>query len=176
MKIFRLLLLLLLGTIHSHASVNVIYLNADDLGVMDVGFMGSKIYHTPNLDCLAKEGMIFTEAYAPAANCAPSRAACFSGQWASRTGVYTVGTSERGDARDRMLIPTPNRVHLKEEVVTMAEEFKRAGYRTAQVGKWHLGEDPTTQGIDINIGGNTRGAPSSYFLSLIHISEPTRPY
>ena len=67
MKIFRLLLVLLLGTIHSHASVNVIYLNADDLGVMDVGFMGSKIYHTPNLDRLAKEGMIFTEAYAPAA-------------------------------------------------------------------------------------------------------------
>jgi len=163
MNIFRLLLLLLLGTIHSHASVNVIYLNADDLGVMDVGFMGSKIYHTPNLDRLAKEGMIFTEAYAPAANCAPSRAACFSGQWASRTGVYTVGTSERGAARDRMLIPTPNRLHLKEEVVTMAEEFKRASYRTAQVGKWHLGEDPTTQGIDINIGGNTRGAPSSYF-------------
>jgi arylsulfatase A-like enzyme len=163
MNIFRLLLLLLLGTIHSHASVNVIYLNADDLGVMDVGFMGSEIYNTSNLDRLAKEGMIFSNAYAPAANCAPSRAACFSGQWASRTGVYTVGTSERGDARDRMLIPTPNRLHLKEEVVTMAEEFKRAGYRTAQVGKWHLGEDPTTQGIDINIAGNTRGAPSSYF-------------
>jgi arylsulfatase A-like enzyme len=163
MKIFRFLLLISQGIIHSHASVNVIYLNADDLGVLDVGFMGSKIYHTPNLDRLAEEGMIFTEAYAPAANCAPSRAACFSGQWASRTGVYTVGTSERGDTKDRMLIPTPNRVHLKEEVVTMAEEFKRAGYRTAQVGKWHLGEDPTTQGIDINIAGNTRGAPSSYF-------------
>jgi len=163
MNMFRLLLLLLLGIIHSHASVNVIYLNADDLGVMDVGFMGSKIYNTPNLDRLAKEGMIFTEAYAPAANCAPSRAACFSGQWASRTGVYTVGFSERGHAKDRMLIPTPNRVHLEDEVVTMAEEFKRAGYRTAQVGKWHLGEDPTTQGIDINIAGNTRGAPVSYF-------------
>jgi len=142
---------------------NVIYLNADDLGVMDVGFMGSKLYHTPNLDRLAKESMVFTDGYAPAANCAPSRAACFSGQWASRTGVYTVGTSERGDAKDRMLIPTPNRMHLKDEVITIAEEFKKAGYRTAQLGKWHLGEDPTTQGIDINVGGNTRGAPPSYF-------------
>ncbi len=142
---------------------NVIYLNADDLGVMDVGFMGSKLYHTPNLDRLAKESMVFTDGYAPSANCAPSRAACISGQWAARTGVYTVGTSERGDVRDRMLIPTPNRLHLKDEVITIAEEFKRAGYRTAQVGKWHLGEDPTTQGIDINIAGNTRGAPSSYF-------------
>ena len=163
MNTFRVFILLFLGTISSYASVNVIYLNADDLGVMDVGFMGSKIYHTPNLDRLADEGMVFTEAYAPAANCAPSRAACFSGQWASRTGVYTVGTSERGHAKDRMLIPTPNRLHIKDEVITMAEEFKRAGYLTAQVGKWHLGEDPTTQGIDINIAGNTRGAPSSYF-------------
>ena len=142
---------------------NVIYLNADDLGVMDVGFMGSKLYHTPNLDRLANESMVFTDGYAPAANCAPSRAACFSGQWAVRTGVYTVGTSERGDAKDRMLIPTPNRMHLKDEVITIAEEFKKAGYRTAQLGKWHLGEDPTTQGIDINVGGNTRGAPPSYF-------------
>jgi arylsulfatase A-like enzyme len=142
---------------------NVIYLNADDLGVMDVGFMGSKLYHTPNLDRLAKESMVFTDGYAPAANCAPSRAACFSGQWAVRTGVYTVGRSERGDAKDRMLIPTPNRMHLKDDVITIAEEFKRVGYRTAQVGKWHLGEDPTTQGIDINIAGNTRGSPSSYF-------------
>ena len=142
---------------------NVIYLNADDLGVMDVGFMGSKIYNTPNLDQLAKQGMVFTNAYAPAANCAPSRAACFSGQWASRTGVYTVGKSERGNAKDRMLIPTPNRLHLKDEVITIAEEFKRAGYRTAQVGKWHMGKDPTTQGIDINIAGNTQGHPSSYF-------------
>ena len=142
---------------------NVIYLNADDLGVMDVGFMGSKIYNTPNLDRLARQGMIFTDGYAPAANCAPSRAACFSGQWASRTGVYTVGKSERGDAKDRMLVPTPNRLHLQDEVVTMAEEFQKAGYRTAQVGKWHLGKDPTTQGIDINIAGDTRGSPSSYF-------------
>ena len=142
---------------------NVIYLNADDLGVMDVGFMGSKLYHTPNLDRLANESMVFTDGYAPAANCAPSRAACFSGQWAVRTGVYTVGTSERGDAKDRMLIPTPNRMHLEDEVITIAEEFKKVGYRTAQLGKWHLGEDPTTQGIDINVGGNTRGAPPTYF-------------
>ncbi len=161
---FFLVTLVFLGFAHDILSrPNVIYLNADDLGVMDVGFMGSKLYHTPNLDRLAKEGMVFTDAYAPAANCAPSRAACFSGQWAVRTGVYTVGTSERGDARDRMLIPTPNRLHLKDEVITIAEEFKKAGYRTAQVGKWHLGEDPNTQGIDINIAGNTRGSPSSYF-------------
>ena len=162
-KLYAHFLLLILGCLPMQGSVNVIYLNADDLGVMDVGFMGSKLYHTPNLDQLANESMVFTDGYAPAANCAPSRAACFSGQWAVRTGVYTVGTSERGDAKDRMLIPTPNRMHLEDEVITIAEEFKKVGYRTAQLGKWHLGEDPTTQGIDINVGGNTRGAPPTYF-------------
>jgi len=162
-KLYAHFLLLTLGCLPMQGSLNVIYLNADDLGVMDVGFMGSKLYHTPNLDQLANESMVFTDGYAPAANCAPSRAACFSGQWAVRTGVYTVGTSERGDAKDRMLIPTPNRMHLEDEVITIAEEFKKVGYRTAQLGKWHLGEDPTTQGIDINVGGNTKGAPPTYF-------------
>ena len=162
-KLYAHFLLLTLGCLPMQGSLNVIYLNADDLGVMDVGFMGSKLYHTPNLDRLANESMVFTDGYAPAANCAPSRAACFSGQWAVRTGVYTVGTSERGDAKDRMLIPTPNRMHLEDEVITIAEEFKKVGYRTAQLGKWHLGEDPTNQGIDINVGGNTRGAPPTYF-------------
>jgi arylsulfatase A-like enzyme len=152
-----------IGSLPMHASLNVIYLNADDLGVMDVGFMGSKLYQTPNLDRLAKEGILFTEAYAPAANCAPSRAACISGQWAARTGVYTVGSSERGNAKDRKLIPTPNQPHLNDSVLTIAEEFKKAGYRTAQVGKWHLGADPSTQGFDINVAGNTRGSPASYF-------------
>ena len=79
-KLYAHFLLLTLGCLPMQGSLNVIYLNADDLGVMDVGFMGSKLYHTPNLDRLANESMVFTDGYAPAANCAPSRAACFSGQ------------------------------------------------------------------------------------------------
>ena len=71
------------------AKPNIIYINADDLGVMDVGFNNS-VYQTPNIDALRAEGMLFTDAYAPAANCAPSRAACMSGQYSPRTGVYTV--------------------------------------------------------------------------------------
>ena len=74
---------------------NIIYLNADDLGVMDVGFMGSKIYHTPNLDHLASEGMIFTNAYSPAANVHPVGRLVLAGnghreqasiQWVNRSG------------------------------------------------------------------------------------------
>ena len=76
---------------------------------------------------------------------------------------FTRWVHQNGEMPGTDAIPTPNRLHLKDEVITIAEEFKRAGYRTAQVGKWHMGEDPTTQGIDINVAGNTRGAPSSYF-------------
>ncbi|WP_299799837.1 sulfatase-like hydrolase/transferase, partial [uncultured Carboxylicivirga sp.] len=60
---------------------NIILINIDDMGWRDVGFMGSEYYETPNLDALAAEGMIFTNAYASASNCAPSRANMMSGQW-----------------------------------------------------------------------------------------------
>jgi arylsulfatase A-like enzyme len=144
---------------------NIIYINADDLGVMDVGFMGRKEYNTPNLDRMAAEGMVFTEAYAPAANCAPSRACCMSGQYAARHGVYTVGTSERGKSEDRKLIPTPNRKHLPDDNVTVAEALKAGGYKTIHLGKWHLGDDPTTQGFDVNIGGYSSGSPIGGYFS-----------
>ena len=74
---------------------NVIYINVDDLGYKDVGFMGSIYFETPNIDQLSKEGMVFTQGYAAAANCAPSRACLMSGQNTPRHGVYTVGTSAR---------------------------------------------------------------------------------
>lgn len=151
------------GRAEAPGKPNILYINADDLGVMDVGFMGDTRYRTPNLDRLASEGMVFSNGYAPAANCAPSRAACLSGQAAPRTGVYTVGTSERGESKTRELIPIKNTVHLADEMVTVADELKACGYVTCQVGKWHVGNDPTRQGIDINVAGLHWGAPKSYF-------------
>jgi arylsulfatase A-like enzyme len=137
---------------------NIIYFNADDLGIMDVGFNSSR-YITPNIDKLREEGMLFTDGYAPSANCAPSRAACMSGQFAARTGVYTVGNSDRGPAHLRKIIPIKNSPYLPEDSVTMAEALKAGGYTTIHIGKWHLGEDPCTQGFDVNIGGDTSGMP-----------------
>ncbi len=147
------------------ARPNILYINIDDLGWRDVGFMGSTFYQTPNLDRLAKQGMVFTNAYAPASNCAPSRACCMSGQYTPRHGVFTVGTSERGDARTRKLIPTPNRTALADQQITIAEALKTAGYRTIHLGKWHLGKNPRTQGFDVNIGGNSSGAPRGGYFS-----------
>ena len=79
---------------------NILLINVDDLGWTDVGFMGSTFYETPVIDKLAAEGTVFTNAYAAAANCAPSRACMLTGLMPGRHGVYTVGSSERGDAEN----------------------------------------------------------------------------
>ena len=148
------------------AQPNIIYINADDFGVMDVGFNNSK-YHTPNIDRLRAEGMLFTNAYAPASNCAPSRASVFSGQYGPRHGVYTVGTSARGEVIDRKLIPIKNTVHLAPEIETLSEVLQAGGYRTIHLGKWHLGMDPTEQGFDVNVGGYNMGGPKGgYYLPI----------
>lgn len=143
---------------------NILYINADDLGVMDVGFNNPK-YRTPNLDRLRAEGMLFTEAYAPAANCAPSRACVFSGQYGPRHGVYTVGSSARGKTEHRKLIPIQNTQHLKPDILTLGEALKAGGYRTIHLGKWHLGDDPTTEGFDVNVGGYASGSPQGGYFT-----------
>ena len=137
---------------------NILYINADDLGVMDVGYNNSK-FRTPNLDDLAAEGLIFENAYSPAANWAPGRACVHSGQWSARHGVYTVGSSQRGKAEYRKLIPVKNTIHLPDAVVTMAEALQAGGYRTIHLGKYHIGKDPLADGFEVNIGGDYTGGP-----------------
>jgi len=142
---------------------NIIFILIDDLGWSDTGFMGSPVYETPNIDNLSKEGVVFSNAYAPAANCAPSRACIMSGKNTPRHGIYTVGSSERGKSKDRKLIPTQNTVTLAENFITLAEALRKNGYVSASIGKWHIGEDPKIQGFDTNIGGSHAGHPKSYF-------------
>lgn len=153
---------------------NIVLINIDDMGWRDVGFMGSEYYETPNLDALAAEGMVFTNAYAAASNCAPSRACLMSGQWTPRHGIYTVGSSERGQGKDRKLIPVGNNTVLPDSQYTMTEALKDAGYITCHSGKWHLGEDPIKQGFDVNIGGSSAGNPASYYPPYKNI--PLEPF
>ena len=146
-------------------SPNIILITVDDLGWKDLGFMGSKYYETPFLDKLASQSMVFTNAYAGAANCAPSRASLMSGLNTPKHGIYTVGSSQRGETKTRKLIPVKNKKYLHDSIYTLPEMLKSAGYKTAHFGKWHIGENPKTQGIDYNIGGSKRGNPgrNGYF-------------
>ena len=138
---------------------NIIYINADDLGWADLGFQGSSYYLTPNIDNLASQGMVFTNAYAPAANCAPSRASCLTGQYTPRHGIYTVGSSERGKTEDRKIIPVKNTLFINPDNLTIASVLREAGYRTCAIGKWHVSEDPLLNGFEINIAGGKWGGP-----------------
>lgn len=134
------------------ASPNFVFVLADDLGWTDLGCQGSRYYETPNIDRLAAEGIRFTAGYSGGANCQPTRACLMSGQYNARTGVYTVGGTDRFDTSMRPLVPVPNVEQLALEKVTIAEALKSAGYATGMFGKWHLGEPgafgPAKQGFD----------------------------
>jgi len=183
MMMFRLLtacLLLMPLALSAHAAdrPNIVYIMADDLGYTDLGCYGSDYYHTPNLDRLATQSMVFTDGYANCANCAPTRAALMSGMYAPRTGVYTVGNPDRGKSKDRALIPSPNTTELAPQVFTLAEVLKAAGYTTAHIGKWHLGSGatgPENQGFDINIAGTPSGGTRSFFSPYNNASLPDGP-
>lgn len=162
--ISRILIALCMVVGSAYAKPNIIYINADDLGVMDVGFNSDR-YYTPNIDRLRAEGMLFTDAYAPAANCAPSRACVLSGQLGPRHGVYTVSKSDRGNAKDRKLIPIKNTEHLALDNLTMPAALQAGGYKTIHLGKWHVGNDPLQQGCDVNIGGDETGSPHGGYFS-----------
>lgn len=146
---------------------NVVLILIDDLGWRDVSYMGSRFYETPAVDRLAREGIQFSKAYTCAPNCAPTRASLLTGQYTPRHGVYTVGSSARGESRYRKLVPIENRTVLDPESQTFPKLLARSGYRTAFMGKWHLGTDPETgplaHGFELNIGGCQAGSPKSYF-------------
>jgi arylsulfatase A-like enzyme len=130
---------------------NILFIYLDDFGWKDCGFMGSDFYETPHLDELAAKGMIFTDAYSNASNCAPARASLLSGQYTPRHRIFNVGTKARGISAHRKLQIVPGTSVLDDGIVTWAEVLRKAGYRTGMFGKWHLGEDPTTQGFDVAV-------------------------
>jgi arylsulfatase A-like enzyme len=132
---------------------NIILIFADDLGWKDVGYNGTDFYQTPNIDALAKSGMVFDNAYAAAGNCAPSRACLLSGTYTPRHHVYAVGSTDRGPKKSKRLIPIPNKSGLAKDNITVADALKSAGYTTGIFGKWHLdgpdGAKPAEQGFDV---------------------------
>lgn len=165
--IFAVVLLIGACTSWTKTKPNIILILSDDQGWKDAGFMGSKYYETPALDALAASGMSFSNAYANAPNCAPSRACLLTGLYTPRHGIYTVNSSARGKSAFRKLIPIENKTILDTSFTTIAEVLGKNGYISSSIGKWHLGNDsiglPLSQGFNENIGGSHLGHPKSYF-------------
>lgn len=138
---------------------NILFIYLDDFGWRDTGFMGSDFYETANLDRMAAEGMVFSQAYSASANCAPARASLLSGQYTPRHKVYNVGTRPRGNAAYRRLEHIQGTDVLDPGIETWAERLLDAGYATAQIGKWHLSQDALPYGFDLSVGGSHSGSP-----------------
>lgn len=148
---------------------NVVVIVADDLGWSDLGCYGADLHETPNLNRLASQSVRFTDAYA-ASICSPTRACLLTGKHYVRLGMTIWREGALSTPHDKMLIPPPSIADLPYREVTLAEVFHAAGYLTAMVGKWHLGDArhyPETQGFDINIGGTLWGAPPTYFFPYL---------
>lgn len=158
---------------------NIVFIIADDYGWRDVGCQGSRYYQTPRLDRLAEEGMRFTSAYSNAPNCAPTRACLMTGLYGPRHGIFTVGTSHRGDPKKRKLNPVVNTTNLDTGFFTLAKAMKQAGYKTAAIGKWHLGSGdefgPVAHGFDVSIGGDHTGRTRSHFSPFDNPTLPEGP-
>lgn len=144
---------------------NLVFILADDLGWSDLGVYGSDFYETSNLDALAAEGMRFTNAYATSPVCSPTRASILTGMHPARLRV-TDWLPGRANRPDQRMLQVEDLHQLPFETITLAERLRAAGYATASIGKWHLGEEgsgPEAHGFDRNVAGNRHGYPPGYF-------------
>lgn len=147
---------------------NFLFFLVDDLGWADVGCNGSTFYQTPHIDSLATSGTRFTNGYAAASICSPTRASILTGRHPVRVNItdWIPGMSKTGKFKK-----VEDRDNLALSEVTIAETLRDAGYQTFFAGKWHLGEVghfPEDQGFNINIGGHDRGSPPGGYYAPWH--------
>jgi len=156
---------------------NILLIMIDDLGWTDLHVQGNGRLETPVIDQLAMDGMRFTDNYAAAPVCSPTRAAVITGQSPARLAItnHITGNQDKFQPEGAELRAAEMYNHLGLDYVTLAERLKGAGYATAFLGKWHIsgtndeiatvepGRRPEYQGFDVNIGGVSFGGPPSYF-------------
>ena len=145
--------------------LNFVFFLVDDFGWMDIGANNPNcFYETPNIDRLARSGMNFTNGYAANPVCSPTRYSIMAGKYPSRVGA----TNWFSGGRAGRFKGAPLNDWMPLEEVTLAEALKEHGYKTAFIGKWHLGTEekywPENQGFDVNVGGWSVGSPrGGYF-------------
>lgn len=161
------------------APLNIVVIMADDLGWRDLHCYGNVQIDTPYLDRFAEQGMRFTDAYAAAPVCSPTRAAMMTGQAPGRLWItnHAPGHPDGFSLEGSDLQEAETIRQLKLSYTTIAERLQAAGYATAHIGKWHLSHlarndrsgvsetdlRPEHQGFGLNVGGTRRGGPPSYF-------------
>src|SRR5262245_19959203 len=158
---------------------NVIVFLVDDMGWMDCGAYGSKFYETPNMDRFAKRAMRFTDAYAQPL-CSPTRGSLLTGKYSARHGITSATghqppqpagyqfLPESGPPNQATLVPE-SKNYLEPGEYTLAEALHDAGYRTAHIGKWHLGLTepywPEKQGFDVAFHCHPDPGPPGFYFS-----------
>ena len=146
------------------ARPNIVFLLLDDMGYADVGAYGNTYHRTPNIDRLAAGGIRFTDAYAAAPNCSPTRASILTGRWPARIGVTQYLPGNMLPHAKLLQVDLPLGLPSKETV--LAEPLAAAGYSTACIGKWHLGAGqyaPEMRGFDESFASGHWGSHRSMF-------------
>jgi len=168
---------------------NIILFLVDDMGWTDGGVFGSDYYETPNIDAFAQQAMRFTNAYAHPL-CSPSRASILTGQEESRHGILSAHghlepepwgkqVYQPATSRNEYLL-TKSRTYLNPDATTLAEAFLDAGYRTAHMGKWHLGLTqehwPDQHGFEVTFhAAPDPGPPGSTYFSPHGVHPDGKP-
>ena len=148
---------------------NIIFITVDDLGWADLGCYGADLHETPKIDALADASLVFTNSYAAAPVCSPTRASLMTGKTPAslHMTIWTEAAGHERRARENHPFHTPQtEENLPLSEVTIAELVKEKGYLTAHIGKWHLGDlmhFPETQGFDLSFAASQRGAPPTFF-------------
>ncbi len=152
---------------------NIIYILADDLGYAEVGAYGQEKIETPNIDALAKSGMLFTQHYTSAPVCAPARHMLLTGKHAGHAYIRSNSEwGERGDVWNYRAMAKDSTLEgqgpMPETTITMADKLKEVGYTTGIVGKWGLGAPhtksvPNDMGFDFFYGYNCQRQAHTYY-------------
>ncbi len=162
---------------------NIVFILADDLGWSDIGCYGSTFHKTPNLDALARRGLLFRQAYAANPLCSPTRASILTGQYPARLGItapvchqpevrLTSGVAARARPDQKSLVAA-SVTRLDTSYVTLAEVLRDTGYVTAHFGKWHLGREPYSaleHGFGVDVPHWFGPGPAGSYVAPLEVS------
>ena len=158
--------------------LNFVVILVDDMGWTGLSGYGSDLHQTPHIDRFAEEAMTFTNAYASASICTPTRAALLTGKYPARLDMTIWHEMSKTPQLNKKLIPPVVEGNLPHGEVTIAEALRQAGYKTGHVGKWHLGEAshyPETHGFDFTFGGSFWGCPATFYFPYRGMYVMLRP-